>query len=247
MREIILDTETTGFDPLTGDRLVEIGCIELFNRVKTGEIFQRYINPEREVPEAAFKIHGLSTTFLREKPLFAEVVEDFITFIGDAPLIIHNAEFDMKFVNFELERIGRTPLPMERAIDTVRIARQKFPGATASLDALCRRFNIDNSSRTLHGALLDADLLAEVYLELTGGRQTGLVLEGLTRQVPGPGAIVPGASREATLDFSNSAMAEQLPAAGRPVRPARPHAPDPEEEAAHQAFIAKLKGALWLQ
>ncbi len=228
-REIVLDTETTGFDPLTGDRLVEIGCLELVNHVATANSFHVYINPERDMPEAAFKVHGLSAEFLGDKPKFAEIVDKFLEFIGDAPLVIHNAEFDMKFLNAELERAGRKAMPIQRAIDTVKMARQKFPGSPASLDALCKRFNIDNSARTLHGALLDAQLLAEVYLELMGGRQAGLVLE-------------------TEVEISAELMIARKPAAdGRTIRPPRPHAPLPEELEAHIAFIAKLKNAVWLQ
>jgi len=177
MREIVLDTETTGLDPARGDRLVEIGCVELVNRMPTGEEYHCYINPEREVPEDAVRIHGLTNAMLADKPVFAEVSQDFEKFIGGAPLVIHNAAFDMKFLNAELAWVGHAELPMERAIDTLTIARKKYPGAQNSLDALCRRFDIDNSGRDLHGALIDSYLLAEVYLELTGGRQPGLVFD----------------------------------------------------------------------
>ncbi|MBL8710975.1 MAG: DNA polymerase III subunit epsilon [Rhodospirillaceae bacterium] len=230
MREIVLDTETTGFDPLTGDRLVEIGCLELMNHIPTGRNFHRYLNPEREMPEAAFRIHGLSTDFLADKPKFAELAGDFLAFIEDAPLVIHNAEFDLKFINWELEKVGQRALPMSRAIDTVIMARKKFPGAPASLDALCKRFNIDNSNRTLHGALLDAQLLADVYLELLGGRQTGLTL---------------AAEDAGTAEMS---FAKRNAAAGdRPARPPRAFPPSAEELEAHAAFVAKLKNAVWLQ
>ncbi|MDP7600145.1 MAG: DNA polymerase III subunit epsilon, partial [Rhodospirillales bacterium] len=176
MREIVLDTETTGFRQNDGDRIVEIGCIELVNHVATGNTYHQYINPERDMPDEAFGVHGLSEEFLTEFPVMADVMDVFIEFIGDAPLVIHNAEFDMSFINAELGLLGQEPLPMSRSVDTVRMAREKFPGAPASLDALCRRFSIDNSNRTLHGALLDAELLAEVYLELIGGRQADLEL-----------------------------------------------------------------------
>lgn len=223
-REIILDTETTGLDPLTGHRIVEIGCIELFNHLPTGRHFHTYLNPERDMPREAFEIHGLSNEFLAQHPLFADIVEQFLTFIGDDPLIIHNADFDMRFLNAELRRLERDPLPIERATDTVRMARQKFPGAQVSLDALCKRFQIDNSLRTKHGALLDAELLAEVYLELRGGRQPGL-----------------GLKLEQTVDNTVIAVA-------REIRVARPHAPTPEEEQAHAAFLARwIKDALWLK
>ena len=225
MREIVLDTETTGFDPLSGHRMVEIGCVELFNHLPTGEVFHRYLNPERDMPEEAFKVHGLSADFLADKPLFAEVAADFLAFIGDAPLVIHNAEFDMRFINAELARLGQPTLPMSRSVDTVAMARKRFPGAQANLDALCRRFEIDNAHRTRHGALLDAELLAEVYLQLIGGRQPGLEL---------------GAGQ---TSGRTSTAAPIL----RIARPARPHAPTEEEAAAHAAFVGKLKSPIWLR
>lgn len=227
MREIVLDTETTGFDPQTGDRIVEIGCIELVNHIATGRHYHVYINPERSMPEEAFKVHGLSDDFLKDKPVFASIAAEFVDFVGEDPLVIHNAAFDIGFLNAELARIEGMPhIAMERAIDTVRMARQKFPGAQASLDALCKRFNIDNSARTKHGALLDAELLAEVYLELIGGRQQGLGLAGLD----GDGRTV---------------VALQAPRG--PARPPRPHAASEAELAAHAAFVGKLKDALWLK
>lgn len=171
MREIVLDTETTGFEPEQGDRIVEIGAVELFNHVPTGETYHQYINPERAMPQEAFEVHGLGDEFLRDKPKFAQIGQAFLDFVGDAKLVIHNASFDMKFLNAELGWMGLPKLPMDQAIDTLMIARKKFPGSPASLDALCRRFNIDNSARTLHGALLDSEILAEVYLELIGGKQ----------------------------------------------------------------------------
>ena len=223
MIECVLDTETTGLDPASGDRVVEIGCVELDNLVPTGRTFQAYINPEREVPEGAFAVHGLSTEFLKSKPVFAEIVEAFLAFIGEAALIMHNAEFDRGFLNAELARINRPPFPIDRAVDTLRIARTRFPGAPASLDALCRRFGIDTAERGLHGALLDAQLLAEVYLQLRGGRQPGLALGASTR----------GAAETAVA-----------PAETRPRAP-RPHAPSEEETAAHAAFLESLKNPLW--
>ncbi|HWA48833.1 MAG TPA: DNA polymerase III subunit epsilon [Dongiaceae bacterium] len=226
MREIVLDTETTGFEPSEGHRLVEIACLELVNQIPTGNHKRFYLNPERDMPEAAYRIHGLSIEFLSDKPKFAEVADELLGFIGDAPLVIHNAEFDMKFINAELARISRSPLPMDRAVDTVRMARQRCPGAPASLDALCKRFAIDNTQRTLHGALLDAQLLAEVYLQLLGGPQTGL-----------------GLDKEAERQ---SAERSALALASRIIRPARPHAASPEELAAHAAFVAKLKDPVWL-
>lgn len=176
MREIVLDTETTGLDPLRGDRLVEIGCVEIFNRMPTGQTFHRYINPERDMPAEAFAVHGLSTEFLAGKPLFHEVVEEFLEFIGDAPLVIHNASFDVGFINAELDRVRRAPIPRERLIDTLLLARRKHPGVSNRLDDLCSRYAIDNSRRTKHGALLDAELLAEVYVDLVGARQSQLIL-----------------------------------------------------------------------
>lgn len=223
MREIALDTETTGFDPLSGHRVVEIGCVEMFGRIRTGRTFQAYLNPERDMPEDAFKVHGISSEFLADKPFFSEVAEDFLAFIGDAPLIIHNAGFDMKFINFELTKAGHDTIPLERAIDTVGIARKKFPGSPASLDALCKRFSIDLSGRTRHGALLDSELLADVYLELMGGRQEAMLLK---------------ASIEA------AALAD----AGDARIPARFFPPSEEELAAHAAFLAKkVKNPLWAE
>lgn len=171
MREIVLDTETTGFDPESGDRIVEIGAVELHNHVATGVTYHQYINPERSMPAEAFEVHGLGDDYLRDKPKFAQIAQAFLDFIGDAKLVIHNASFDMKFLNAELGWVNKPKLPWEQAIDTLAIARKKFPGSPASLDALCRRFGINNDARTLHGALLDSEILAEVYLELIGGRQ----------------------------------------------------------------------------
>ncbi len=224
MREIVLDTETTGFDPHAGHRIVEIGCVELINHLPTGQVYHCYLNPERDMPEEAFKVHGLSADFLADKPVFAEVVADFLEFIAESPLVIHNAEFDMKFLNAELERLGFPKMPMSRSIDTVMMARKKFPGAQANLDALCRRFEIDNTHRTKHGALLDSELLAEVYLQLIGGRQPGFEL-GLAKAVAQVSAPVVRQRREA-----------------------RPHAPLPDELEAHLAFVtAKVKKAIWLR
>ena len=174
MREIVLDTETTGLDPYTGHRVVEIGCIELWNRIPTGKTYHQYINPERNMPTDAYAVHGLSDEFLKNKPMFSAIARDFILFIEDSPLVIHNASFDIKFLNAELERCKETLIPSKQATDTLAMARKKYPGSPISLDALCRRFCIDNSVRKLHGALLDAEILAEVYLELTGGRQPDL-------------------------------------------------------------------------
>jgi len=176
MREIVLDTETTGFDPADGHRVVEIGCVELFDHFPTGKTFQAYLNPERDVPLETQKVHGLTNEFLADKPLFADVVEEFLEFLGDAPLVIHNASFDIKFLNSELHRTKRPPISLSRAIDTIDIAKSKIPGARYSLDELCRRFNIDLTSRNYHGALLDSQLTAQVYQELLGGRQKKLLL-----------------------------------------------------------------------
>lgn len=231
MREIVLDTETTGFDPETGDRIVEIGAIELMNHLPTGRTYHQYINPERPMPKEAFDVHGLGDDFLRDKPKFAQIAQDFVDFIGDdAKLVIHNAQFDMKFLNAELKWTGRTVMPYSRAIDTLEIARSKFPGAQNSLDALCRRFRIDNSNRTLHGALLDSELLAEVYLALKGGRQPGLVLDvGLGLGDAGGGRTAGAAPR------------------GPRPRPL-PARLTPAETEAHAAFIAKMGDkAVWLR
>src|SRR5882757_1987417 len=176
MREIVLDTETTGLDPLRGDRLVEIGCVEIYNRMPTGQTFHCYINPERDMPAEAFAVHGLSVEFLSSKPLFTEVVAEFLEFIADAPLVIHNASFDISFINAELDRIKRQPIPRDRLVDTLLLARRKHPGVSNRLDDLCSRYAIDNSRRTKHGALLDAELLAEVYIDLIGARQSQLIL-----------------------------------------------------------------------
>ncbi|MBT8424031.1 MAG: DNA polymerase III subunit epsilon [Silicimonas sp.] len=184
MREVVLDTETTGFDPESGDRIVEIGAIELQGHVPTGSTFHQYVNPERSMPQEAFEVHGLSDEFLRDKPLFKDVAQGFVDFIGESKLVIHNAAFDMKFINAELTWLGLTKIPWEQAIDTLDIARRKFPGSPASLDALCRRYGIDNSSRTLHGALLDSEILAEVYLELIGGRQPDFALGSAPTKTP---------------------------------------------------------------
>ena len=225
MREIVLDTETTGLDPLAGHRVVEVGCIELVNTVATGKTFHAYFNPEMLMPAGAQDVHGLSDEFLADKPRFGERVEALLEFIGDAQLVIHNAQFDIGFLNAELDRVGRSKL-VNAYIDTVSMARKKFPGQRVSLDALCERFGVDNSSRTKHGALLDSELLAEVYLELTGGRQRDL---GLAPEMAA--RLVAGISL----------------AAGGTIRPARPHAPSANELAAHVAFLAKLSDPLWLK
>ncbi len=228
MREIVLDTETTGLDPKTGDRVVEIGAVELLNHIPTGRSFHRYINPERTMPAEAFRVHGLSDAFLADKPRFQEIAEEFVGFIDDAVLVIHNAEFDVGFLNMELGRLGRPAIVHERVVDTLALARRKHPGGPNSLDALCARYRIDNSNRTLHGALLDSQLLAEVYLELCGGRQATF----------GLGFDANESGRPATTGRSRA-----LP---RPV-PLPPRL-TPAEIAAHRAFVAGLGAeALWLR
>lgn len=226
MREIVLDTETTGFEPEQGDRIVEIGGVELLNHMPTGRTYHQYINPQRDMPQSAFEVHGLSEEFLRDKPVFAKIAEEFLDFVGDAKLVIHNAKFDMKFLNAELGWLNLPRLPDDQAIDTLEIARKRFPGSPASLDALCRRFGIDNSARTLHGALLDSEILAEVYLELIGGRQPDF---GLSEQGGRGGA-----------DLGESDWRPQP----RPV-PLPPRITE-AEAAAHEAFVAKLgENAIW--
>jgi DNA polymerase-3 subunit epsilon len=225
VREIILDTETTGLSPKSGDRVVEIGCLELINHMPTGRTYHVYLNPERDMPAEAERIHGLSTAFLADKPLFAAVADEFLAFVAGAPLVAHNAAFDLGFVNAELQRIGRDALPSDRTIDTVDLARRKFPGAQASLDALCRRFQIDTTHRTKHGALLDAELLSQVYLELVGGREPGLSFNA--------------ASGGGEIRISGVAQVKIT------VRPARTHAPTPAELERHATFLANLKDPIW--
>lgn len=219
-RELIFDTETTGFDPLTGDRLIEIGLVEMVNRSLTGSNYHAYVNPERDVPESAFKIHGLSTEFLKDKPVFSEIMNEFLDYVGDdSVLVAHNAEFDMRFINWELENAGKPVLHTKRFIDTLAIARTKFPGAANSLDALCKRFGVNNTHRTLHGALLDAEILADVYIELLGGRQAGLDLAVEKT------AVVAGPKKE---------------------RPRRSFPVSDEDLTAHKEFVATLSNPLWL-
>ena len=223
-REIVLDTETTGLDPATGHRIVEIGCVELISGVRTGKEFHTYLNPERDMPEEAERVHGISGRFLQDKPVFAEKVDDFLEFIAESTLVIHNAGFDMRFINAELARLGFGPIPMERTIDTVLMARKKFPGSPASLDALCKRFNVDLSGREKHGALLDAQLLADVYLELLGGRQAMMLLEE---------------------EAEAAELAAQ--AARRTRREPRDFRVPAEELEAHAAMVEKLKNAIWAE
>ena len=226
MKEIVLDTETTGLDPDSGDRIVEIGAVELLGHVPTGNTYHQYVNPEREVPKEAVDVHGLTVDFLRDKPAFGAIATDFLAFIGDAKLVMHNAAFDLKFLNSELRWQALPQIDEARAIDTLEIARRKFPGAPASLDALCRRFGIDNSKRTLHGALLDSEILAELYLELIGGRQPDLLLA--------VGDEAKGAA-EADERWRPGPRPAQL---GSRVTP--------EEERAHAELVARLgEGSVW--
>ena len=222
MREIVLDTETTGFEYKQGHRLVEIGCVELINHMPTGNTYHQYINPERDMPEGAFRVHGLSEEFLRDFPLFKEVAQEFLDFIGDSTLIIHNAGFDVPFLNWELKEHKFAEMD-NNVVDTLIMARKKFPGSPANLDALCRRYDVDNSNREKHGALLDSELLAEVYLELIGGRQPGLVLD---KEPAGSSEI---ASKE------------------RKFREPRPHFAHEDELAAHRVFLEEIKDPIWLR
>ena len=226
MREIVLDTETTGFNPEEGDRIVEIGGVELYNHMPTGRTYHQYINPQRGMPQEAFEVHGLGDDFLRDKPVFSQIAQEFLDFVGDAKLVIHNAAFDMKFLNAELGWLNMPKLPWSQAVDTLDMARKKFPGSPASLDALCRRFNIDNAARTLHGALLDSEILAEVYLELIGGRQPDFALAG-----------------RFSADKGTDTEETWRP---RPRLAPLPPRITQEERAAHQALVDKMgDGALW--
>jgi DNA polymerase-3 subunit epsilon len=225
VREIIFDTETTGLNPAGGDRLVEIGCVEMFNRVETGRHYHAYFNPERPMPSEAEAVHGLSSIFLSDKPRFAEKAEELLDFIGECPLVAHNASFDFGFLNFELQQCGRPPVCTTRMVDTLVIARSRHPGAKHSLDALCTRFGVDRSMRVKHGALLDAQLLAQVYVELTGGRQIGLGLVAATGD--------------------SSAEVQATTVTIREPRPPRPHHAAVEELERHRAFIARLVNPLW--
>lgn len=226
MREIVMDTETTGLNPDEGDRIVEIGGVELINHLPTGRTYHQYINPERSMPQEAFEVHGLSEEFLRDYPVFNRIADEFLDFIGDAKLVIHNASFDMMFLNAELGWLKKPPIPMDQAIDTLAIARRKFPGAQASLDALCKRFGVDNSAREKHGALLDSEILAEVYLELLGGRQQGLSL--------------------ATQTKSNQTTSQTDWSPPPRPRTLAPRVAD-HETTAHEAFVAELKDPIWLR
>jgi len=226
MREIVIDTETTGLDPTEGHRVIEIACVELMHHIPSGRSFQTYLNPKRDVPPEAFAVHGLSAEFLSDKPEFAAKAAEFLAFIAADQLVIHNAEFDLKFLNAELTASGHKPLPYTRVVDTLAMARRRFVGAPCSLDALCKRFAIDNTHRDKHGALVDAELLAQVYIELIGGRQPGLEL----------------ATAAAVMNQATGGKA-----ATRAPRPARPHAASPDELAAHQAFLAGIKDPIWMK
>lgn len=243
MREIVLDTETTGIDPKDGHRIIEIGALALVNHMPTGEQLHIYINPEREIDAGAVAVHGLTNDFLDDKPLFADIADQFLTFIGSDPLVIHNAPFDMGFINAELEKLGRAALPMERAVDTLTMARCKFPGAQANLNALCRRFEIDNTHRDLHGALIDADLLASVYIELLGGRQPDLSLEPER------------ATTKSRVAQSREAQSRETPVQGDsqsgfalqedPSKFDRPHEASQTEKAAHARLLESFKDPIW--
>src|SRR5262245_37625717 len=225
MREIVLDTETTGLDPYQGHRLVEVGCVELLNRIPTGQTFHRYLNPERDVPAEAFAVHGLSAEFLKDKPTFAEICEDFLAFVGDAPLVAHNATFDFSFLNAELERCGKRLIVRDRLVDTLLLARRKHPAGPNSLDHLCVRYSIDNSRRTKHGALLDAEILAEVYIELLGARQAQLGLAEMAA------VAVTTRTAEAIIRVRTTPLVPRLSA---------------DEVSAHRAFVATLGDkAIW--
>lgn len=226
MREIVFDTETTGLDPKSGDRMVEMGCVEMVNRVATGKSYHAYYNPERDMPMEAEKVHGLSAAFLSDKPLFRDTVGELLEFIGDSPLVAHNAQFDFGFLNWELKACGLDEVGMDRMVDTLAIARRRHPGAKHSLDALCSRYGVDRSHRVKHGALLDAELLAQVYVELTGGRQIGLELA-------------------AEIEETVVEIRHFAPQKGN-FRPARAHSASEEELARHKSFLESLESPLWL-
>lgn len=229
MREICFDTETTGFNPLNGDRLVEIGAVELINHLPTGKVFHKYINPERDVPEEVVKVHGLTNEFLADKPTFAEIAQEWVDFIGDDGIFVaHNAQFDMNFINYELKKLGYKTYDWDRVIDTLAIAKNEFPGARNNLDALCRRFNIDNSARTFHGALLDAELLAEVYLQLIGGDEPSINFTKTESKTTSSEDVIFGLNKK--------------------ILPARNFSINEEQEKAHIEFMEKhLKSAIWLE
>lgn len=224
MREIILDTETTGLDPASGHRIIEIGCVEMVHKIRTGRTFHCYVNPLRDVPKDAEAVHGITTEFLLDKPVFADIAHEFWGFLGDATLVIHNAGFDMKFLNHEFSKHGFQSWPFERVVDTLAMARKKYPGAPASLDALCRRYNIDLGARIKHGALLDAELLADVYIELCGGKQVGIDF----------GSIYTTATEEQAAIATVEVPAREYPIA-------------PEELTAHQAMLGSIPQAVWTE
>jgi DNA polymerase-3 subunit epsilon len=228
MREIVLDTETTGLNPSGGDRIVEIGALEMINHVPTGKTYHVYINPERDIDPEAVAIHGITNERVSGEPIFADLAEEFLEFIADSPLVIHNAPFDMGFINAELKGCDRKPLPLERAIDTLEMARRKFPGAKASLDALCKRFNIDNSHRSLHGAMIDTDLLADVYIELIGGKQPALALSSSNDEAAAPQKDAATAIAAASKTYEK-----------------RPHDASADEKQAHLTFIDSLTDPIW--
>ena len=232
VREIVFDTETTGFDPEAGDKLVEIGAVELINHIPTGVTYHQYINPQREVPEEAFKVHGLSYDYLKQFPTFDKIVDEWLDFVGDATLVAHNASFDIKFVNYEQKQLNKLQFAWDRIVDTLEIAKMLFPGTRVNLDALCRRFNIDNTDRTLHGALLDAQLLAQVYLELLGGREPSLLLDKKNN------------TTERKKDTFSSVMFNNIQ---RKYREPRVFVLDDDVEKNHRDFMSsKLKNAIWL-
>ena len=234
MREIALDTETTGISPRDGHRIIEIGALELMHHLPTGRKLHLYINPERDIDAGAVAVHGITSEFLADKPVFADIADEFLAFVGNDPMVIHNASFDMGFINAELKRLDRQTLPMSQSIDTLMMARKKFPGAQANLDALCRRFEIDNTHRDLHGALVDADLLAAVYIELLGGRQPGLSLESNSQNETADQAAQTSVTPDPSFQID-----------GAEIRPIRAHAPTPDELKAHAEFLDGLKDPIW--
>lgn len=234
MREIALDTETTGMSAVDGHRIIEIGALELVNHTPTGNNLHLYINPERDIEDGAFAVHGISLKFLADKPVFADIAEQFMQFVGDDQMVIHNASFDMAFINAELTRLSLPEYPMVRAVDTLTMARKKFPGAQANLNALCRRFEINNKHRDLHGALIDAHLLAEVYIELLGGRQPNLLLEEARAQQKGKHSSSEMPIEK--LEFTMKRNSEKF---------SRPHMPSDVELSAHEDFLEKINGPFW--
>ena len=232
VREIVFDTETTGFDPENGDKLVEIGAVELINHIPTGVTYHQYINPQREVPEEAFKVHGLSYDYLKQFPTFDKIVDEWLDFVGDGILVAHNASFDIKFVNYEQKQLGKTQFTWDRVVDTLEIAKTLFPGARVNLDALCKRYNVDNTDRTLHGALLDAQLLAQVYLELLGGREPSLLLDK---------------NKNAQVSLASPTDSDKRQLSEKKFREPRVFVLSEEDEAKHREFLEKkIKNPIWL-